>query len=239
MVTTPAGDPVAMVHCNNCTSDLNAWVELFEEVLDLFGTLPDRNKLYEKLYRRALDGDLDCGGLLAYNYYSGEPVTGFSEGRPLFVRQPDAAFTLANFMRTHLFTALGALKVGLDILLKEEKVGIEAMTGHGGLFKTREVGQSFMAAAIGSPVTVMETAGEGGAWGMALLAAYRLACRKAEHSVSAKLPLTLADWLSEEVFAGSEGLTWNPDPEDVAGFEGFMEHYRKGLMIEEAATKWN
>ncbi len=238
MVTTPAGDPVAMVHCNNCTSDLNAWVDLFEEVLDLFGTLPERGKLYEKLYRRALDGDLDCGGLLAYNYYSGEPVTGFLEGRPLFVRQPDAAFTLANFMRTHLFTAFGALKVGLDILLKEEGVTIEAMTGHGGLFKTKEVGQSFLAAAINSPVTVMETAGEGGAWGMALLAAYRLFCAAVTNGGKGALKHTLADWLSGNVFAGNEGLTWNPDPEDVAGFERFMEHYRKGLSIEQAATCW-
>ena len=199
----------------------------------------DMNELFGTLYRKALEGDPECGGLLAYNYFSGEHVTGFEEGRPLFVRKPDSKFNLANFMRVHLMTSLGAMRAGMDILIKEEGVQVDEIVGHGGLFKTREVGQSFMAAAIGSPVTVMETAGEGGAWGMALLAAYRLACRKAEHSVSAKLPLTLADWLSEEVFAGSEGLTWNPDPEDVAGFEGFMEHYRKGLMIEEAATKWN
>lgn len=229
LVTTPAGDLVAMVHCNNCTSDLNAWVNLFEESLALFGEKPDKNELYGRLYRKALEGDPDCGGLLAYNYYSGEPVTGFDEGRPLFVRQPDAKFNLANFMRVHLLTSMGALKVGLDILLKEEGVKVEEMMGHGGLFKTKEVGQRFMAAAIDTPVTVMETAGEGGAWGMALLAAYLI-----ENNGQ-----TLDNWLADQVFAGSEGSTIAPVAEEVAGFDAFLTSYKNGLDIEHAAVKWN
>ena len=228
LVTTPAGDLVAMVHCNNCTSDLNAWVNLFEESLTLFGEKPDRNELYGRLYRKALEGDPDCGGLLAYNYYSGEPVTGFDEGRPLFVRQPDAKFNLANFMRVHLLTSMGALKVGLDILLKEEGVKVEEMMGHGGLFKTKEVGQRFMAAAIDTPVTVMETAGEGGAWGMALLAAYLIE----------KDGLSLDNWLAEKVFATSEGSTIAPVAEEVEGFDRFLTSYKNGLDIEHAAVKW-
>lgn len=174
LVTTPDGSLVAMVHCNNCTSDLNAWVNIFKEFAESMGMKVDRNELFGTLYHKALEGDNDCGGLLAYNYFSGEPVTGFEEGRPLFVRTPSAHFNLANFMRVHLFTALGALKIGLDILLKEEGVCVDEMFGHGGLFKTKGVGQRMMAAAINASVSVMETAGEGGAWGMALLASYML-----------------------------------------------------------------
>ena len=159
LVTTPDGSLVAMVHCNNCTSDLNAWVNLFKEYSEVMGMKVDINELYGNLYRKALEGDDDCGGLLAYNYFSGEHVTGFNEGRPLFVRTPDAKFNLANFMRTHLFTSLGALKTGLDILLKEEGVCVDEILGHGGLFKTKGVGQSILAAAIDAPESVMETAG--------------------------------------------------------------------------------
>ena len=159
-----------MVHCNNCTSDLNAWVGLFKEFAEAFGMKPDMNELFGTLYRKALEGDKDCGGLLAYNYFSGEPVTGLNEGRPLFVRRPDAHFTLANFMRSHLYASLATLKIGLDILLKEEKVKVDRIYGHGGLFKTKGVGQGILAAAMDAPVAVMETAGEGGPWGMALLA---------------------------------------------------------------------
>ena len=173
MVTTPDGSLVAMVHCNNCTSDLNAWVNLFKEFAQTFGMKDiDMNELYGALYNKALEGDKDCGGLLAYNYFSGEHITGFEEGRPLFVRKPDSNFNLANFMRVHLYTALGALKTGLDILMKEEDVKVDKMLGHGGLFKTEGVGQKIMAAAVNAPVSVMKTAGEGGAWGMAILAAY-------------------------------------------------------------------
>lgn len=226
LVTTPTGKLVAMVHCNNCTSDLNAWVNLFKESLDAFGVKKDMNDIYGTLYRKALEGDADCGGLLAYNYFSGEHITGFEEGRPLFVRTPDSKFTLANFMRTNLFTSLGALKVGLDILMKEEHVKVDRMTGHGGLYKTKSVGQKITAAAMNAPVSVMETAGEGGAWGMALLASYMQNKEKDE---------TLDSFLEKKVFADQEVMTEQPDPKDVAGFEEFIERYKKGLVIERAA----
>ncbi|MDE6063453.1 MAG: ATPase, partial [Lachnospiraceae bacterium] len=228
LVTTPSGELVAMVHCNNCTSDLNAWVNLFEECLDSFGCRTNKDELYGTLYRKALEGDVDCGGLLAYNYVSGEPVTGFDEGRPLFVRTPDARFTLANFMRVHLFTSLGALKTGMDILLKKENVRIDRMLGHGGLYKTPVVGQRVTAAAMNAPVSVMETAGEGGAWGIALLAAYMLQKEEGEN---------LAAYLARHVFEEAESVTVEPEPSDVAGFEAFMEHYTKGLVVERAAVE--
>lgn len=228
MVTTPAGDAVAMVHCNNCTSDLNAWVNLFKEFAESFGVDVDMNKLFGTLYNKALEGDKDCGGLLAYNYFSGEHITGFNEGRPLFARTPDAKFNLANFMRVHLYTSLGALKCGLDILLKEEQVKVDFIYGHGGLFKTKGVGQSILAAAMNAPVAVMETAGEGGAWGIALLASYMIAKADGE---------TLDAYLNNKIFAGEKGATMNPDPADVAGFDKFIELYRKGLSIEKAAVE--
>ena len=227
MVTTPAGDAVAMVHCNNCTSDLNAWVNIFKEFAEAFGMKVDMNDLFGTLYNKALEGDKDCGGLLAYNYFSGEHITGFEEGRPMFVRTPDSKFSLANFMRANLYTSLGALKVGLDILLKEEEVAIDRITGHGGLFKTKGVGQSFLAAAMDAPITVMETAGEGGAWGMALLAAYMINKNDGE---------TLDDYLNNKVFAGQTGSTLEPVAEDVKGFDEFIERYKAGLAVERAAV---
>ena len=186
------------------------------------------NTLYGTLYRKALEGDKDCGGLLAYNYFSGEHVTGFNEGRPLFVRTPDANMNLANFMRVHLYTSLGALKTGMDILMKKEKVELDKMLGHGGLFKTKGVGQGILAAAIDTPVYVMETAGEGGAWGMALLAAYMKDKAECE---------SLADYLAQKVFHGEEGERMDPVAADVEGFEKFMERYAKGLAIERAAVE--
>ena len=227
LVTTPTGHAVAMVHCNNCTSDLNAWVNIFKEFSEAFGVDVDMNKLYGTLYNKALEGDADCGGLLAYNYFSGEHITGFEEGRPLFVRTPDAKFNLANFMRVNLFTALGALKTGCDILLKQEKVKVDNITGHGGLFKTKGVGQSILAAAMNAPVSVMETAGEGGAWGIALLASYMVN----------KNGKTLDEFLNDSVFAGETGTKMDPKPEDVAGFDAFAERYLKGLPIERAAVE--
>ena len=227
MVTTPSGKPVAMVHCNNCTSDLNAWVGLFGEFAGLIGAKLTPDELYGTLYRQALQGDADCGGLLSYNYFSGEHITGFEEGRPLFVRTPDSRFTLANFMRTHLYSSLSALKLGLDILLDEEHVRIDRMYGHGGLFKTKGVGQRVMAAAIGAPVSVMETAGEGGAWGIALLAAY-MVCRSGGE--------TLENYLSDRVFAGRLGEALEPDPSDVAGLRAFIDRYQRSLSIERAAV---
>ncbi|MBO5208170.1 MAG: FGGY-family carbohydrate kinase [Lachnospiraceae bacterium] len=228
LVTTPDGSLVAMVHCNNCTSDLNAWVNIFKEFAQSMGMSVDMNELYGTLYRKALEGDSDCGGLLAYNYFSGEHITGFEEGRPLFVRTPSDNFNLANFMRVHLFTALGALKTGLDILLKEEGVQVDEMLGHGGLFKTKGVGQRIMAAAINAPVAVMETAGEGGAWGIALLASYMLHKEEDE---------TLAAFLEQKVFAGQKGTKEEPHKEDVEGFDTFMKRYSAGLAIEKVAVE--
>lgn len=228
LVTTPDGSLVAMVHCNNCTSDLNAWVGLFKEFAESFGMDVDMNKLFGTLYNKALEGDKDCGGLLAYNYFSGEHITGFEEGRPLFVRTPESKFNLANFMRTHLYTSLGALKTGMDILLKQEHVQIDEMLGHGGLFKTKGVGQSILAAAIDTPVSVMETAGEGGAWGIALLASYMV--NKAEGE-------ELAAYLAEKVFGGNAGSKMEPDAKDVEGFETFIKRYTEGLAIERAAVE--
>ena len=228
LVTTPDGSLVGMVHANNCTSDLNAWVGLFREFAESFGMEVDMNQLFGTLYNKALEGDKDCGGLLSYGYLSGENITGVTEGRPLFVRSPESRFNLANFMRTHLYTSLGALKVGMDILLKEEHVQIDKILGHGGLFKTKGVGQGILAAAIDTPVSVMETAGEGGPWGMALLASYMLNKESDE---------TLAHYLSEKVFVGNKGTSMDPDPEDVKGFETFIERYKKGIAIEKAALE--
>ena len=227
LVTTPTGAAVAMVHCNNCTSDLNAWVNIFKEFAESFGMKVDMNELFGTLYNKAMEGDADCGGLLAYNYFSGEHITGFEEGRPLFVRKPDSKFNLANFMRVHLLTSLGVLKVGNDILAKEG-VKLDKITGHGGLFKTPVVGQKLLAAALNCPVTVMETAGEGGAWGIALLAAYMVQKEEGE---------TLEAFLDKKVFAGEEGTTLAPDAKDVEGFNEFIKRYNAGLPIERAAVE--
>lgn len=227
LVTTPTGNLVAMVHCNNCTSDLNAWVNLFKEFAESFGMEVDMTKLFSVLYNKALEGAPDGGGLLAYNYFSGEHITGFEEGRPLFVRSAEDQFNLANFMRVHLFTALGALKTGLDILLKEEDVQVDKILGHGGLFKTKDVGQKIMAAAMNAPVSVMETAGEGGAWGIAVLASYMK--NKAENE-------SMDDYLNNKVFADQKGSIIYPDDSDVKGFDQFMKRYTNGLPIERAAV---
>lgn len=227
IVTTPEGNSVAMVHCNNCTSDLNAWVNLFKEFCDTFGVEMDMDTLYGGLYRKALDGDMDCGGLLAYNYFSGEHITHFEEGRPLFVREQNAKFTLANFMRTHLFTSLGAIKVGNDLLIENEGVKVDSIWGHGGLFKTEGVGQRILAAALNTPVSVMKTASEGGAWGIAVLAAYMVQKENGE---------ALCDYLQNKIFAGAESATLNPDAADVEGFKVFIERYKAGLVIERAAV---
>lgn len=227
MVTTPDGAPVAMVHCNNCTSDINAWAGLFAEFAAAIGAELDANTLYTLLFRKALEGDADCGGLLSYNYLSGEGVTDLDAGRPVFARTPDAKLTLANFMRTHLLSALATLKIGLDILTGEEHVAIEKLYGHGGFFKTPEVGQRLLSAAVGAPVSVMETAGEGGPYGMALLAAYRLD----SHGKS------LADFLDTEVFANVKSVTLQADAADCTGFDAFLARYQKALPLEKTATE--
>lgn len=228
LVTTPTGNLVAMVHCNNCTSDLNAWVNLFKEFAEAMGMKVDMNQLFGTLYRKAMEGDADCGGLLAYNYFSGEHITGFEEGRPMVVRTPESKFNLANFMRVNLFTSLGALKTGMDILLKEEGVKLDKILGHGGLFKTKGVGQNLLAGAINTPVSVMETAGEGGAWGIAVLASYLVNKEEGE---------SLEDYLNNKVFAGQEGEEVLPDERDVQGFDEFMVRYKEGLAIERAAVE--
>ena len=227
MVTTPSGAAVAMVHCNNCTTDLNDWVGLFGEFAKAVGFEISANDLYGTLYRKALEGDADCGGVVSYNYHAGEPITGLEEGRPLMMRLPDANFTLANFMRCNLYASLGTLKLGMDILA-QENVAIDRIFGHGGLFKTRGVGQKIMAAAIEAPVSVMETAGEGGAWGIALLASYGI--HRAEGQ-------SLEAFLNDVVFADMNCETMQPDPADVAGYKAYMVRYSAGLAAEKAAVE--
>ena len=227
MVTTPDGSLVAMVHCNNCTSDLNAWVGLFREYTELLGVPVDMNEIFGKLYNNALKGDPDCGGLVSYNYFSGEPITGLTEGRPLFVRSVANRFNLANFMRANLHAAVACLKIGNDILFNDEKIKVDRITGHGGLFKTPGVGQRILAAALNSPISVMETAGEGGAWGMALLAGYL---------VNNKNDRNLADYLEMEVFAGNTGISISPTEEEVAGFDAYIKNYLDTLPVEESAV---
>ena len=228
LVTTPAGDLVAMVHCNNGASELNAWVRLFAEFADALGTKVDLSTIFDTLLQSALDGAPDGGGLLAFNYLSGEPITGLSEGRPLFLRSPDATFTLATFMRTHLFAALATLRLGMDVLQKEESVRLDRMFAHGGLFKTKGVAQRFLAAALNTPVSVGDVAAEGGAWGIAVLAAFRTGRGPAQ---------TLDDFLSADVFAATSLETTEPDEADVAGFNAFIQRYVAALPVERAAVE--
>ena len=217
-----------MVHCNNCTGELDAWIGVFKEAAEALGAKADADTLYAALFNAALAGDKDCGGLLAYNYLSGEHITGFTEGRPLFARRADSSFNLANFMRVQLFTTLGALRTGMDILTLRENVKLDMMMGHGGFFKVPVVGQKVMAAALDVPVTVTSTAGEGGAWGIAVLAAFLTNENKEQ---------TLADYLDTRVFKNADSTTVPPDKEDAAGFSAFMERYTKGLAIERAAVE--
>ncbi|MDR2865616.1 MAG: FGGY-family carbohydrate kinase [Spirochaetaceae bacterium] len=226
MVTTPTGKPVAMVHCNNCTGDLDAWVNVFGEVSGAVGAQLSKARLYDMLYAKALEGDADCGGLVSFNYYSGEPITGIAAGRPLFVRAPESRLSLANYMRSLLFSTMATLKIGMDILTKDEQVRLERLLGHGGLFKTKGVGQRLMAAALDVPLAVMESAGEGGAWGIALLAAFM------QHNQQA-----LETFLETAVFDKNAGVEAAPDRTDVAGFSLFMERYKQALAIEKAAIE--
>jgi sugar (pentulose or hexulose) kinase len=227
MVTTPDGSLVAMVHCNNCTSDLNAWVNIFKEYQQLLGIEVDMNEVFSKLYNNALNGDADCGGLISYNYFSGEHLTGLTEGRPLFVRSTKDNFNLANFMRAHLYASVAVLKLGNDVLFNKEKVKVDMLTGHGGLFKTKGVGQRILAAALNSPISVMETAGEGGAWGIALLASYLINKNETQ---------SLPDFLEEVIFNGNTGEEISPLKEDVEGFNKYIEAYKADLVIEHAAV---
>ena len=227
MVTTPSGKPVAMVHCNNCTSDINAWVSLINEALELFELKVGTNTLYTKLFGEALKGDNDCGDMISFNYFSGEGVTDMNEGRPLFLRKPDSKFNLTNFMRTHMYSALATLKIGMDILA-EENVVIDKIYGHGGFFKTEEVGQRMLSAAINAPVSVMQTAGEGGPYGMALLVEYLLCKEPGE---------TPPDYLDNKVFAGCEASTIMAEKAEIDGFNKFIKSYKNCLEVEKAAVR--
>lgn len=228
MVTTPAGDAVAMVHCNTCTSDLDAWVRMLGEAVSAAGAGLTKSQLYDLFYQKALEGDADGGGLMNYNYYAGEPITGLNGGCPLFLRRPDAKLTFANFARVQLYSAVATLKLGMDILKERESVRIESLLGHGGLFKTPVVGQKMLAGALNTPVSVLETAGEGGPWGMALLVQFMLEAQKGR---------TLEEYLANDVFAGAKGSVQLPDAADTAGFERFMADYCKGLAAEKAAVE--
>lgn len=254
MVTTPDGSLVAMVHCNNCTSDLNAWVELFHEFAGLLGSDADMGKIYGLLYNHALTGDADCGGLVSYNFFSGEPVVGFEQGRPLLVRSCTDSFNLANFMRANLNAAVAVLKIGNDVLFKQEHVKVDRLTGHGGLFKTPGVCQRILGAALATPISVMTTAGEGGAWGMALLASYMVhnpdsrtldnaspegveppAMPDTIETVASPEHLSLADWLDVAVFNGDTGTCITPTPEEIAGFDRYLANYTSCFPVESAA----
>jgi len=227
MVTTPTGKPVAMVHCNNCTSDLDAWINLFDNVITLMGSKPDKNELYRMLYNAALRGDPDCGGLVSVNYLSGEHNTGFHEGRPLTLRTPDSKFSIENFVRSLIFASMATLRMGMDILTKEEGIALSKILGHGGLFKTETVGQKLMAGVLNIPISVMESAGEGGAWGIAVLAAY---------SGSKGAGETLESFLEKRIFADSDVMTIEPDLSDVSGFEAYLERYKAALLVERTAV---
>lgn len=226
MVTTPTGKPVAMVHCNNCCTDLDYWVKLFIEFSSLSGNNLTKGEIYDLLYNEALKGDSDCGKIVSINYFSGEPVTGFSQGRPVVLRSENSNFNLANFMRTHIYSAIATLKIGMEIL-EEENVDIDKLMGHGGLFKTKYVGQKLMAGAMKTPVSVLSTAGEGGAWGIAVLASY------AKNSFD----LSLEEFLDKNVFSKYEISTVEPDINDVNGFEKYMTLYKKSLAVEKSAVE--
>ncbi len=227
MVTTPDGAPAAMVHCNNCCSELDAWVKLFGEFAELTGNKLDKSALYETLYKNAMTGDADCGGVTAFNYLSGEPVTGAEDGRPMYFRQPNGSMNLANFFRAQLYSAFASLKIGMDILFEKENAEAQQFTGHGGIFKVKGAAQQILADALNTPVSVMTTAGEGGAWGMALLASYML-------NGSGK---TLPDWLDSEVFAGMEKLTLTPNKDGTNGFNEFIKRYKAALGAEDILGK--
>ena len=226
MVTTPTGKPVAMVHCNNCTSDINAWAGMLKGFVDACGLNISMNDIYVNLFNAALTGEKDCGGVVNIPLFSGEPVVGLDEGRPMMVRMPDAKLTFANFARSLVAGAMTSLKIGMDILV-EENVQIDSLLGHGGYFKTPGVGQKILAAALKTPISVMETAGEGGPWGMALLAAFR---------ANGKDGQTLEAYLNENVFAGAAGSTIAPDAEDVAGLDAYTAKFQQALSAEASAV---
>lgn len=225
VVTTPTGKSVAMVHCNNCCTDLDYWFNLFIEFSKLSGSKLSKAQIYDLLYNTALDADNDCGGLVSFNYFSGEPVTGVESGRPLFVRSENSSFNLANFIRAQIYSTMSTLKIGMEILEKEQ-VKIDCLTGHGGLFKTPVVGQKLMAGAMNSPVSVMETAGEGGAWGIAVLARYAFDSEGK----------SLDNYLNTKIFSRYKSTTIEPDEKDVQGFNEYLKRYKQALDVEKSAV---
>ena len=227
LVTTPTGSLVAMVHTNNFSSEINSWMQLFQQITDTFGLDVSTGQIFDKLLTQALNGDADCGGLLLYGYHSGENITDIPEGRPLFVRTPKSTFNLANFMRLHIFSAFAALKIGMNIL-NQEQVQIDRVVGHGGIFKTPVVAQTVLAATMNAPVTVMENAGEGGAWGIAILAAF----------LNQSTKMSLTQFLDDYVFANATGITLEASATDISGFNQFVERYQKGLPIEKSAIDY-
>lgn len=227
IVTTPCGSPVAMVHCNNCTTDLDCWVKLFGDALKLFGVEVPKSELYDKLYAAALSGEADCDGIVSYNYHSGEHVTGFTEGKPLVMRSPSSKLNTANLMRSLIYSCMSTLKIGMDILIGEEKIALDKIYAHGGLFKSPVTGQRFLASALGVPVALMESAGEGGAWGIALLASYLARKNDGE---------ALEEYLEKRVFDGKTGSCMAPDEKDMAGYAAYIEKYKAGLEVEKTAV---
>lgn len=227
IVTTPTGNPVAMVHCNNCSTELDCWVRFFDDTLKTFGVSVSKSELYDKLYAAALSGEPDCDGIVSYNYHSGEHVTGFTSGKPLVMREPSSVLSVANFMRNLVYSCMSTLKIGMDILINEEKIALDKIYAHGGLFKSPAATQRFLAAALGVPVALMESAGEGGAWGIALLASYLVRKETGE---------TLEAYLEKRVFNGKTGSAVNPDETDVKGFSSYIERYKKALSVENAAV---
>ena len=228
IVTTPCGDPVAMVHCNNCTTDLDAWVKMFASALKTFGVDVPKSEIYDKLYAAALSAPADCGGLVSCNYFSGEHVTGFTEGRPMLIRTPEAQFDVSTLMRSLIYSCMATLKIGMDILLGEEKVELDKLLAHGGLFKAPVVGQRFLASALNVPVAVMESAGEGGAWGIALLAAFTARENKAQ---------SLAGFLDQQVFSKFASSVMQPNADDSKGFAAYTERFKAGLSAQRAAVE--
>ncbi len=226
MVTTPAGNPVAMAHCNTCCSEIDAWVKMFKEMFDLSGANKTIDDIYALFYEQALNADVDAGKLLCYNYFAAEPIVDVDTGRPLLMRKPDAKFNFPNFARAQIYGAIAALKLGMDILFVDEGIACEKILGHGGLFTVKGVSQRFLAGALNVPVSVMETAGEGGPWGMALLASYMMNKQDGE---------TLDAYLQNKIFSGAKEMTISPDENDVKGFTDYMKDYELGLAAERAA----
>jgi len=227
VVATPAGKTVAMAHTNTCASEIDAWVNLIADAARSMGWTVNMNELYPTLYRKALEGAPDCDGIIAFNYFAGEPLTSTENGRPMLVRLPDSKLTIANLMRSQLYGAIATLKIGMDMLAKEENVESDTLLGHGGFFKTPGVGQQILADALNVPITTMATAGEGGPWGMALLAAYML--RKAEGE-------SMEEYLTNRVFHAAASTCLNPDPEGVKGFQRYLERYQAALAAQKAAA---